>query len=110
MVACTDETVWFIHHDVIKEYCKRDLLQYMTPDVLKHGWGWDLVLNAISFIMSRPVIRDYNHTIDHPEGTNYNKDSATIEMNSLWNNLPEDLKECISYIKGDREKLVKYFE
>jgi hypothetical protein len=60
--------------------------------------------------MGRPVIRDYNHKIIHPAGTNYNKESATAEMNLLWDNLPDDLKECISYIKGDREKLVKYFE
>ena len=24
MVACTDETVWFIHRDVIDEYYKRE--------------------------------------------------------------------------------------
>ena len=110
MVACTDETVWFIHRDVIDEYYKRELLQYMTPDVLKHGWGWDFVMNAISFLMARPVMRDYNHTIDHPPGTNYNKEAASVEMATLWNALPEDVKECITYIKGERENLIKYFE
>lgn len=60
--------------------------------------------------MGRPVIRDYAHQVQHEKGTNYNKDSAAQEMANLWQNLPDDLKECISYIKGDREKLVKYFE
>ena len=110
MVACTDETVWFIHRDVIEDYYNRELLQYMTPDKLKHGWGWDFVMNAISFLMARPVIRDYNHNMDHPPGTNYNKEAATVEMGNLWQALPEDVKECITYIKGDREKLIKYFE
>jgi hypothetical protein len=110
MVACTDETVWFIHRDVINDFYKRDLLKIMTSETIKMGWGWDLVANGISFIMSRPVIRDYDHQIQHAKGTNYNKETAGQEMVNLWNSLPEDLKECISYIKGDREKLVKYFE
>ena len=110
MVACTDETVWFIHKDVINDFYKRDLLKIMTPEAMKMGWGWDLVMNGISFIMSRPVIRDYHHQIQHAKGTNYNKETAGQEMANLWNSLPKDLKECISYIKGDREKLVKYFE
>jgi hypothetical protein len=110
MVACTDETVWFIHRDIIKDFYNRNLSEIMTPETMKMGWGWDLVMNAISFIMQRPVIRDYNHQIQHALGTNYNKETAGQEMANLWSNLPDDLKECISYIKGDREKLVKYFE
>ena len=110
MVACTDETVWFIHRDVIFDFYKRGLSKIMTPELMKMGWGWDLVMNAISFIMKRPVIRDYSHKIQHAQGTNYNKETAGQEMSNLWNNLSEDLKECITYIKGDREKLVKYFE
>jgi hypothetical protein len=82
----------------------------MTPETMKMGWGWDLVMNAISFIMQRPVIRDYGHQIQHAQGTNYNKETAGQEMANLWNSLPSDLKECIAYIKGDREKIVKYFE
>lgn len=110
MVSCTDETVWFIHRDIIDDYYSRGLTEIMTHEKMKMGWGWDLVLNGISFIMGRPVIRDYNHEVDHAQGTNYNKDKASEEMAILWSSLPNDLKECISYIKGDREKIVKYFE
>ncbi len=110
MVACTDETVWFIHRDIIEDFYKRNLQQIMTPEKMKMGWGWDLVMDGISFLMGRPVIRDYNHQIQHLQGTNYNKEIAGQEMANLWNSLTEDLKECISYIKGDREKLVKYFQ
>jgi len=105
MVADTDCTCWFIHKDVIGEFINRKI--DMTDQ--KMGWGIDLCLSAISFIMGKPVIRDYNHIVDHPPGTNYNKDAASNEMNLLWQRLDIDIKEAISYIKGDREKLVKYF-
>ena len=109
MVACTDETVWFVHRDIIDEYYERGLPDVMTHERMKMGWGWDLVMNGISFLKGRPVIRDYAHQIQHAKGTNYNKNSAGEEMANLWGSLQDDLKECISYIKGDREKLTKYF-
>ena len=105
MVADTDCTCWFIHKDVINEFLNRKI----DMSDQKMGWGIDLCLSAISFILSRPVIRDYNHTIDHPHGTNYNKDVASNELNCLWSRLDDDIKEAISYIKGDREKLIKFF-
>jgi len=106
MVACTDETVWFIRKEIIQEMLDRKV-DFSNN---KMGWGWDLVLAAISFVNSRPVIRDYNHTIDHPMGTNYNKEKASQEMLDLWNSLDEDLKEAVSHIKNQRENLVKYFQ
>ena len=109
MVACTDETVWFVHRDIIDEYYSRGLSDIMTHERMKMGWGWDLVMNGISFLKGRPVIRDYAHQIQHAKGTNYDKVSAGEEMALLWDDLQDDLKECISYIKGDREKLIKYF-
>jgi hypothetical protein len=105
MVASTDETVWFIKKEIIQEMLDRKV-DFSNNTM---GWGWDLVLASICFLNSRPVIRDYNHTINHPMGTNYNKEKASEEMLSLWNSLDEDLKEVISYIKGNREKLIKYF-
>ena len=110
MVSCTDETVWFIHRDIIDGYNMRNLSEIMTHEKIKMGWGWDLVMNGISFIMGRPVIRDYSHKIQHEKGTNYDKDLASNEMGNLWTSLPENLKECITYIKGDREQLIKYFQ
>jgi hypothetical protein len=106
MVASTDETVWFIKKEIIQEMLDREV-DFSNN---KMGWGWDLVLSAICFANSRPVIRDYNHTIDHPMGTNYNSEKAGEEMLELWNSLDPDLKEIVSYIKGDREKIAKYFQ
>lgn len=106
MVSCTDETVWFIRKEIIQEMVNRKV------DFSKNtmGWGWDLVLAGICFLKGNPVIRDYNHTIDHPMGTNYDKGKASEEMLYLWNSLDSDLKEVISYIKGNREQIAKYFQ
>ena len=105
MVANTDCTGWFIHKDIINEFLNRKI----DMSDQKMGWGVDLCLSSLSFLMSRPVIRDYSHTIEHPPGTNYNKDQAAKEINILWQRLDDDIKEAISYIKGDREKLANYF-
>lgn len=106
MVASTDETVWFVRKELIQEMLDRKI------DFSKNtmGWGWDLVLAAISFVNGRPVIRDYNHTINHPMGTNYNTEKAAQEMLDLWNSLDQDIKEIVSHIKGDREKIAKCFQ
>lgn len=105
-VANTDCTCWFIHRDIIQEYYNRKL--DFSP--YKMGWCWDIVFPAMSYIMKRPVLRDYSHTIDHPPGTNYNKDQAEIEMRDMYNNLPEDLQKAFRYIKGDRRYLVLYYK
>jgi hypothetical protein len=106
MVSCTDETVWFIRKEIIQQMLDRKV------DFSKNtmGWGWDLVFSAISFVNGMPVIRDYNHKIDHPPGTNYDKEKASQEMIDLWNSLDSDLKEAVSHIKGSRENIVKYFQ
>jgi|LakMenEpi03Aug12_release.lakeMendotaPanAssembly.Ray.scaffolds.fasta_scaffold11862_14 hypothetical protein len=109
MVACTDETVWFIRKEIIQEMTNRNV-DFSNN---KMGWGWDLVLSSICFVNGRPVIRDYNHTIDHPPGTNYNKDVAGKEMQEVWRTLDDELKTAFALIKGskyDREKLAGYFQ
>ena len=105
MVADPDCTCWFIHKDIIQDFKNRNI----DMRDQKMGWGIDISICSLSFLRGRPVIRDYNHTVDHPPGTNYNKDTAAKEMSILWNRLDDDMKESIAYIKGDREKLVKYF-
>ena len=109
MVACTDETVWFIHKEIIQEMTTRNV-DFSNN---KMGWGWDLVLASICFVNGRPVIRDYNHTIDHQPGTNYDKDVAGREMQNVWRTLDDELKTAFALIKGskyDREKLSGYFQ
>lgn len=108
MVACTDETVWFIRKEIIQEITTRNV-DFSNN---KLGWGWDLVLSSICFVNGRAVIRDYTHTIDHPRGTNYNKDVAGKEMQEVWNSLDDELKGALFYIQGsnqDRQKICTYF-
>jgi hypothetical protein len=106
IVANTDCTCWFIHKDVIKWYkeTKLDFSQYGM------GWCWDIIFPALCFIHQRPVIRDYNHTVSHPRGTNYDTTKAEQEMWHLYNSLPDNLKKAFGYIKGDKEKLSEYYE
>ena len=105
MVANTDCTCWFIHRDIIKSTKERgvDFSPY------KMGWSFDIVYPAVSYIMKRPVLRDYNFTIDHPPGTNYNKDQAEKEMHSLYAALPTDIQQAFRSIKQDKEQLGKYY-
>ena len=105
MVACPDETCWFIHRDIIDEFKNRKI--DMSP--YKMGWGWDLILPALSFLKRRPVIRDYFHTIDHPQGTNYNKEQAEIEMQNLFNSMTDDVKLLMYWIKNDRSQIARCF-
>ena len=60
--------------------------------------------------MKRLVIRDYFHTIDHPPGTNYNKQQAEVEMAHLFNSLPHELKVLFHWIKNDRQQILQIFK
>ena len=106
MVSNTDCTCWMIHKDIIQEAKDRNI--DFAP--YKMGWSFDIIYTALSFMKKRPVLRDYRFTVDHPPGTNYNKQQAEIEMHNLYNSLPDDIKEAFSYIKGDRFELTKYYK
>lgn len=105
MVANTDCTCWFVHKDIINEAKTRgvDFSPY------KMGWSFDIVYPALSYILQRPVLRDYSHTVKHPKGTNYSTEQAEIEMRKLYESLPEDIQEAFFYIKSNRSKLIKYY-
>ncbi len=108
MVACTDETVWFIKKEVISEIFNKNI----DFSKNKMGWGWDIILSSICFSKGLPVIRDYNHTISHPQGTNYDKQIAQNELEEVWNSLDDSMKEIFSMIKGskkERENLISFF-
>lgn len=105
MVACPDCTCWFIHKDIINDLKINSI--DMSP--YKMGWGWDIVLPALSFMRARPVIRDYAHTIAHPPGTNYNKQQAEAEMKKLFESLSPTLQSLFYSIKGPRNMLAQYF-
>lgn len=96
LVSCTDETVWFIHKDVINEFFNRGV----DFSENKMGWGWDLALCALSFATQRLVIRDYAHTIQHPLGTQYNKQVASQELARVMTSMDDDILNIIRLIRG----------
>lgn len=106
LVACSDETVWFIRKEVLEGLSERQI------DLSRNtmGWGWDCMLAAISYSQRKPVIRDYNHTIRHPQGTAYNIETAMEEMNRLVDSLDPEIKTLYALIRDNREQLVPYLE
>jgi len=83
-VSNTDCTCWFIHKNIINRYENIDISQN------KFGWGIDLYLVHLSKLQNRIVLRDYNHTISHPKGTNYNRLLARQELDYM----KEKMKNC----------------
>tara|TARA_R100001591_G_scaffold87063_1_gene93229 strand:+ start:235 stop:942 length:708 start_codon:yes stop_codon:yes gene_type:complete len=106
MVANPDCTCWMIHKDIINEAIKRKI--DFSP--YKMGWSFDIIYTALSYMMKRPVLRDYAYTIDHPQGTNYNKGIAETEMHNFYQSLPEELQKPFGMIKGDRYQLTEYYK
>ncbi len=101
IVSCTDCTCWFIHADIVKAFT--DLNINLSQN--KYGWGLDVLFSAISFSMERPVLRDYSHTIHHPQGTGYAHEPATAEMHRLFRSLPSYLQQIVTFIRDDKEQL-----
>jgi len=106
MVANTDCTCWFLSKDLINlvKESKVDFTPY------KMGWSFDIIFSGVAYLNKLPVIRDYNHTVQHPRGTNYNTRQAEIEMYQLFSTLPIDLQEAFQYIKHDKDNLAKFYE
>lgn len=105
MVADTDCTCWFIHKDIINMADEKGI----NFSLYKMGWSFDIVYSALSFMNQRPVLRDYSHTIDHPPGTNYNKEQGEREMHDLFRSLTPDVQKAFAYIKQDRDQLATYY-
>ena len=105
MVANTDCTCWMIHKDIINEAIKRKI--DFSP--YKMGWSFDIIYTALSYMKKRPVLRDYNYTVQHPKGTNYSKGIAEAEMHTFYQSLPEEIQRPFEMIKGDRNQLAEYY-
>ena len=103
LVGCPDCTCWFIDRSVVDAFRASKI--DMTP--YKMGWGWDLIFPAISYMLGRPVLRDYSHTIDHPPGTGYNKNQAEYEMNVLFQRMPIEIRDMANMVKFGFRNLEK---
>lgn len=108
MIANGDETVWFIDLRVINYFKDHNFEQFFACNSL--GWGFDAVMCAISYILGLPVIRDSNHTIEHPLQTNYNKQQAQQEYDETKRRLPQEIKQYIHHTldTGERFRFLNY--
>lgn len=106
IVSCTDETVWFIHKDIINKL-KEYQIEFLDHEF---GWGVDMTMAAICFLNNRLVIRDDAHVIYHPEGTGYNWDGAQEQLEQYRERLPQPVAECIKLIEDKQhDKLYQHF-
>jgi hypothetical protein len=98
-VKCGDCTVWMIHKEVI------DYFKSLNLDISKnkYGWGVDLIFYAISHLLNKPVIRNYNHTVLHPSNRNYNRLMAEKQMIETIKILPSNIQEHILYIMNNKQ-------
>lgn len=106
LVADTDETVWFIRKEVIDGLSERKIDLSINP----LGWGIDCVLSCLSYSKGMPVIRDYRHTVRHPQGTGYDYPTAETQMEGMIASLDKDLQEIYGHIRGDRQRLLDYLK
>jgi len=106
MVSNPDCTCWFLHRDVI------DKFRALPWDWNFHqlGWGIDLIVCGYSYLLKRPILRNYNHTVDHPRGTKYNSTQAEKEMVELFHRCDPAIQRVILAIRNNKESLVEYLK
>jgi len=106
LVSNPDCTCWFLHKSVINSF------KELPWDWSFHnlGWGVDLLVCGYSYLQHKLIIRDYNHTIDHPKGTKYNSSKAELEMVELFNRCNDDMKRVIHCIRNNKPLLVEYIK
>jgi hypothetical protein len=97
--------VWFIHKDIVNTLKNNPFDLSFT----KIGWGLDLILCGNSFLQKRLVIRDYDYTVSHPQGTSYVQDQAFKEMNELISKCSPQLQEAINLIRYHKDDLITYW-
>ena len=105
MVNNPDCTCWFLHGDVIDDFNK--LAIDWSGNTI--GWGIDYIMVALSYMRKRPVIRDYNHLVDHPRHTNYTGDAAWTQMQHTLRQCPAELLDTIHLLMQNRNQIVKFF-
>lgn len=108
LISCGDETVWFIRPEIINYFKENNLQNCFLHN--KYGWCWDVMFCAISYILNIPVIRDYNHVINHDMHTNYDTTQAKLEYDLTKDLLPPHISEFIEVISDPSQshKLLNY--
>lgn len=106
MVNNPDCTCWFLHSHVIKDFCRLEI------DWSKNtiGWGIDYIMVALCYMNQMPVLRDYNHLVDHPRHTNYTGEAAWSQMQHTLSQCPRDLAQTIEVLMHNRNQIAQVFK
>ena len=95
-VAAGDQTVWFIHPQIIN-YIKNAGL-HKTFDSNKVGWGWDFVVSISSYLLGMGAIRDSNHIVEHSASRTYDNTLADKGWRDTFSRLPAEMQYYINLI------------
>ena len=104
--ACVDETCWLIDRSLIQFFYGLGLGQVFADS--HYGWGYDLVFCALSYLSSRPVLRNNRFIVEHQQGTGYSRNQAEIELHAILQRLPISVRSCIDAIYNDSAFLLAY--
>ncbi len=115
LVSMTDCSCWFINKEIVNEY-KLNYCENFKKN--KYGFGADLINCGISLKKNMPVLRDYEHAVDHPCFTGYNWRDANRMLEEYINAIEDkELKFLVWKIRNveineirDYLKFVKYKE
>lgn len=105
MVNNPDCTCWFLHGDLIRVF--RELPIDWSCNTI--GWGIDYIMVALSYLNRMPVLRDYNHLVDHPRKTNYAGDQAWSQMQQTLQQCPPALLNTINILMHNRNQIAQLF-
>lgn len=106
MISCPDAITLFVHKDIMEKM----KLNPFDFSFCTNGWGIDILMCANSFLLKRPVIRNYDYTVVHPQGvTSYSQETAINEFSRLINSCSNETQELIYNIRFNKEKLAEIF-
>ena len=93
-VKRTDCTVWAINELLLLQGVDK-----FDESLNKYGWGIDYYYNQMALKSNREIILDYNISIDHPKGSNYDHEEATKQAKLMTDelfNLETKISLCTS--------------
>lgn len=87
VVSLTDCTTWFINSSVIRQLVWYAPLMRLN----RFGFGIDILAAALAFSQKQLVFRDDRHIVNHPDGTGYSRQEASIQMEQFIKSLPPEI-------------------
>jgi hypothetical protein len=111
LVTCTDTIVWFIKREILERILELNIEWEKYPVC----WGLDIIASSISYSMGLPVIRNYNHLVEHSVTTSYHQKDAFKKGIDLFREMKEkhpdisEHMEAISNFHFEEKKMLPLF-